>query len=343
MADTSRHLTYFKVENFKRFESFEMKDLGQFNLIVGDNNVGKTSVLEALLVDENEMVFVNGLAEALNFRRIKSSYVIEDIKLYANYASFNNRIFDYSIIYRWSNDIGHTELSVIINDRNRTIDIKRDGVLKVVPGNREQYNFSEPIQRYNLPFNFIPFYKGHDADLATFYSKLQLNRSLKKSFIKSLNSLIPKMEDIELSIPYPDSTPLLIVYQNEMDSAIPLALFGDGTIKLFRLLVEIILNKGGRLMIDEVDTGIYFKRFKEFWKAILLAAKENDVQLFMTTHNEECIKYFKEVLEEELPELQKDVRNITLVEHARTKVVTAHTFDYDQFEHAINVGNEIRG
>ncbi len=96
-------------------------------------------------------------------------------------------------------------------------------------------------------------------------------------------------------------------------------------------------------MIDEVDTGIYFKRFKEFWKAILLAAKENDVQLFMTTHNEECIKYFKEVLEEELPELQKDVRNITLVEHSKTKVVTAHTFDYDQFEHAINVGNEIRG
>jgi AAA15 family ATPase/GTPase len=28
-----------------------MDNLGQFNLIVGDNNVGKTSVLEALLVD----------------------------------------------------------------------------------------------------------------------------------------------------------------------------------------------------------------------------------------------------------------------------------------------------
>lgn len=343
MGDTSRHLTYFKVENFKRFESFEMKDLGQFNLIVGDNNVGKTSVLEALLVDENEMVFFNSLAEALYFRKIKSTYTIEDVKLYANYATSNNRLFDYSIDYEWSNDNGHTKLSVNINERNRTIYFRHDGVLKLVPGNREQYNFSEPIQRYNLPFNFIPFYKGHDADLATFYSKLQLNRSLKKSFIKSLNSLIPKLEDIELSIPYPDSTPYLIVYQNEMDSAIPLALFGDGTIKLFRLLAEIILNKGGRLMIDEVDTGIYFKRFKEFWKVILLTARENDVQLFMTTHNEECIRYFKEVLEEELPELQKDVRNITLVENSKTKEVTAHTFDYDQFEHAINVGNEIRG
>jgi AAA ATPase domain len=48
-----QHLTYFKVENFKRFDSLELSDIGQFNLVVGDNNVGKTSVLEALLVDQD--------------------------------------------------------------------------------------------------------------------------------------------------------------------------------------------------------------------------------------------------------------------------------------------------
>lgn len=44
----ANHLTYFKVENFKKFESLELKDIGQFNLVTGDNNVGKTSLLEAL-------------------------------------------------------------------------------------------------------------------------------------------------------------------------------------------------------------------------------------------------------------------------------------------------------
>jgi hypothetical protein len=62
----------------------------------------------------------------------------------------------------------------------------------------------------------------------------------------------------------------------------------------------------------------------------------------MTTHNEECIRYFKEVIDEDLPEFKKDVRNITLVENAKTKEVTAHTYDFEQFEHAINVGNEVR-
>ena len=62
----------------------------------------------------------------------------------------------------------------------------------------------------------------------------------------------------------------------------------------------------------------------------------------MTTHNEECIKYFKDVLEEDLLEMQKDVRNITLVENVKTKIVTAHTYDFEQLEHALNIGNEIR-
>ena len=49
---TNQHLSYFKVNNFKKFKSLEVKDIGQFNLIVGDNNVGKTSFLESLLFNE---------------------------------------------------------------------------------------------------------------------------------------------------------------------------------------------------------------------------------------------------------------------------------------------------
>ena len=44
----NNHLTYFKIENFKKFDSLEVKDIGQFNLIVGNNNVGKTCLLEAM-------------------------------------------------------------------------------------------------------------------------------------------------------------------------------------------------------------------------------------------------------------------------------------------------------
>ena len=90
MSDTSKHLRYFKLENFKRFESFEMKDLGQFNLIVGDNNVGKTSVLEGLLACEPAWVFLNRLFIALMYRKIKDNLRYGDLEFYLNKrTSFN--------------------------------------------------------------------------------------------------------------------------------------------------------------------------------------------------------------------------------------------------------------
>jgi hypothetical protein len=41
-------LKSLKIENFRGFESFELKQLGRINLLVGENNSGKTSVLEAI-------------------------------------------------------------------------------------------------------------------------------------------------------------------------------------------------------------------------------------------------------------------------------------------------------
>ncbi|WP_016948858.1 ATP/GTP-binding protein [Anabaena sp. PCC 7108] len=37
-----------KIENFRGFKSFELQQLGRINLLVGDNNSGKTSILEAI-------------------------------------------------------------------------------------------------------------------------------------------------------------------------------------------------------------------------------------------------------------------------------------------------------
>jgi predicted ATPase len=42
------------IQDFRRFHRFRMKDLGRVNLIVGTNNCGKTTVLEAINVLMNQ-------------------------------------------------------------------------------------------------------------------------------------------------------------------------------------------------------------------------------------------------------------------------------------------------
>lgn len=339
MGDTSRHLTSFKVENFKRFESFEMDNLGQFNLIVGDNNVGKTSVLEALLYNEQDWFFINNLFLALDFRKIKGGFFYRDLDLYCNKNQSLDQII-YAINYEVVFVSGEKSSYQLIFDKK-----DQNITLKGLPNVLNKFNlFSQVVINYNMNLPLIPFYKGHDRDLTNFFSKEILpSRTKRRKMISSLKILIPDIEEIQLSSPDPNEFGYLIVSQSKVDATIPLALFGDGVLKLFRILIEILNNKGKRLMIDEVDAGIHFSHFKQFWKIILSEAKENEVQLFMTTHNEECIKYFKEALEDELPKLQNDARSITLVENSKTKKVNAYTYTFEQLEANIDIGNEIRG
>ncbi|MEB3882678.1 AAA family ATPase [Lyngbya sp. CCY1209] len=39
-----------KIEGFRCFRTFELKKLGRLNLLVGTNNSGKTSILEAIQI-----------------------------------------------------------------------------------------------------------------------------------------------------------------------------------------------------------------------------------------------------------------------------------------------------
>ena len=339
MSDTSRHLTYFKVENFKRFESFEMDNLGQFNLIVGDNNVGKTSVLEALLACKPAWIFKNTFSELLKYKNSQPDLIIGDFISFLNRNKTNSTRV--SIRFHLGFDKTVDEVDLIFEKVINSISFMTVGEEPLSESYDHQINSNS-----NAIIPFIPFYKGYDTDLVDFYPKLQESRILKENFTQALRVLIDSIINIDLSlhknmrtgsvIPYP------IIYQNHVDYSIPLSSFGDGTIKLFRIIAWIVMHPGQRIMIDEIDAGIHYSRMKEFWKVILKAAKDNDVQLFMTTHNIECIRYFSEILEEELQDFQTLSRGISLVENSKTKQVTAHTYPYDQLQHAINVGNEIR-
>ncbi len=74
----SKHLTYFKVEGFKLFKSVELHNIAHINIIIGDNNTGKISLLEALLFNKNISQFNISLAKVLieyrNLEKIRDAF-----------------------------------------------------------------------------------------------------------------------------------------------------------------------------------------------------------------------------------------------------------------------------
>jgi AAA15 family ATPase/GTPase len=358
-----KHLTYFKVENFKRFESFEMNNIGQFNLILGDNNVGKTSVLEALLFDEENIVenYIIHLGTILSEKELlilNSPFINRETEEQENYLTYFIKDFktDTEIITTFNykeqtkiqlNVIVDTEINLyekysdkyvtVFKEKNLNNISDRLFVLAKINDKVRIKRLRQPMSRIIMPY--VPFGKSNNRIMTKLYSTyIQDN---KKQFVDALRLFIPLIEDLEIQLK--GRLAIIGIREKNRLGLMPLSLYGDGAIRLVQILLHIPACKGKRLMIDEIDAGIHFKKFKDFWCNILLAAKQNEVQIFATTHNEECLEAFKEVLEEtEMLDFQKDARSFTLME-LPTKQVKAYTYTYEEFADTINSGINVRG
>ena len=377
-----QHLTYFKIENFKRFDSFEMSNLGQFNLIVGDNNVGKTSVLEALTFDGDAIKFIaNYLHTFLNRDYSLSNFGnLDHLNVNISITNFWQTIFKESnkpLIFYISPDlpfiavkflhassldeeekeeIGKTVISVapehwlkmtgngsgsgngsVIPEYWLKMTFPHSGYFQLVP------IFFENKSIYQLDTAFISANLGYYDDLVNyFYKFFNESKSTRRELEKSLKLIVPNLEEIRVHRFYGDRDMIAFSLKDD-DNLQSATRYGDGTVKTLRLLMEIIVNQNKKLMVDEIGSGIHFTRLKGYWKTIIQLCAKYNVQLFATTHSLECQQAFIEALENpEIQQYQKDARNISLIENKQGEVKSV-TYDFDQFEYALNIGFNTRG
>jgi AAA15 family ATPase/GTPase len=340
----SNHFLKFRVENFKRFDEFELDNLGQFNLLVGDNNVGKSSVLEALMFDREYNKFLSSLYHVLNnirhFDGLKEWFMLQYFKSLPK-ANSNKINFEAWLADRGRINFSLNRINPFSYAWGGTASSAPSGVTVTVPlsniptGNNHYRNLNE------VPY--VPFQVGYSHQLTDFYARnIQLITSRKEQFLEDLKTILSDITNIEINTVVADN-PVILLSRKSVDANLPLGTYGDGVIKLFRILIEMQIHAGKRLMIDEIDTGIHFSRMKLFWKTVIRSARNNDVQLFATTHSNECIKCYVEALEEETEEIRNDSRVVHLEEIDKvSQEVKAFTFKFTEFAHAVKNGNELR-
>ena len=370
---SAEHLTYFKVENFKRFDSLELTDIGQFNLIVGDKNVGKTSVLEALTFSENPAMLFQTFHKTLLDKGIfieptfiygQSGQIEKVLKPEENFLKYILKSLKKPLVFKFSPpnqkktytiSLSHTDSKNIPSeDFKFSTDGFSHGMLFYFQSDktyneisinklvwRDIYKFFTPeVPQLELPL--LTVIKQIDKTLADSYFKIiGTSRQANKNLVKNLKHLVPKIETIEAR--RIDNTDHVMLGLEGADEYQPVNIFGEGTIIFMNILLQVLKYRGKRLMIDEIDTGIHYSRMKNFLKTVFQVAKENDVQLFMTTHSLECQQAFAEVFEEsDMAQYQEKVRQFTLVEKQDGQVA-AITRNFDQLEFALQTDNETRG
>jgi|GEM_PF-1028446 len=73
---------------------------------------------------------------------------------------------------------------------------------------------------------------------------------------------------------------------------VPLASTGDGLTRLFHIGLAMANASGGILLIDEFENGLHWEVQEQLWKALFEASSHFGVQVFATTHSNDCIRGF---------------------------------------------------
>jgi predicted ATPase len=98
----------------------------------------------------------------------------------------------------------------------------------------------------------------------------------------------PHIESLSVEISH--GAPMIFASVPYLPEKIPVTLLSSGINKLLCLLLAIASYPKGAVVIDEIEIGFYFSRMPSVWRLLLSFAKKYDVQIFASTHSEECLK-----------------------------------------------------
>ena len=106
----------------------------------------------------------------------------------------------------------------------------------------------------------------------------------------------------------------------------PLRSLGEGAIRMFDVSLALANSRGGFLLIDEAENGIHHTSQREYWRIVLQTARENNVQVFATTHSWDCVRGFaqaaaeNEEVESVLVRLEKEEDGLRAVRYSERKL-----------------------
>ena len=115
--------------------------------------------------------------------------------------------------------------------------------------------------------------------------------------------------------------------------------FGDGLVKFIFFLLVLLSEQNKIIFIDEIENGIHYTNLDKLWEIILTLSKEQNVQVFATTHSKECIESYARVAK------KLEDKEISFIEMGINKYnkPRAIVMDSERFFRELETGNEVRG
>lgn len=274
-------LTDIHIENFRGFADLKLEGLSRVNLLVGKNNSGKTSLLEAIAL----------IADPLKLQSLPGMFR-------ANPKAVQDRFFN------WLIKNGASNATLSADTGGQFIKLQHKNQPPLLPSRGGSYS------SYSLPNEFMVLVGTAAAPLRTSALSTSLNTpedmiatfaeavrapESERQMEELLRSLDKRIRTVRLD--YANGNPFIAVDVG-LGERIPLANAGDGICRLVSIFSELLGQRPQVLFIDEIENGIHHTALPKLWQGIAEAAERLDVQVFATTHSGECLAAAHEVFSE---------------------------------------------
>lgn len=311
------------IRNFRCFKNLTLHDLKRITLIVGENNSGKTSLLEAvfLLLGANNPEISLRLNAWRGIQQYASNWeetwswlfygkqVAATIELLAqNEAEFEQgvsikltppREFEVSVrgqtdlplaTGRSASDSGKSvkfgvELSDLVLEYHDSQGQKVTTRAMFTPDG------SVRIEQAKIsglrPGAFVHTHAHNLKEDANQFSKLKA-AGRDEEIVAALSKVEQRLRALDILVI--GGEPVVHAHLNGLSTPIPLPMMGEGFNRIFAIVLRIANFPNGVVLIDEIENGLHVSALEKLWSAVHDMAVKTDVQIIATTHSLECVR-----------------------------------------------------
>ncbi|GAB0051280.1 ATP/GTP phosphatase [Helicobacter pylori] len=324
-----------RIKNFKTFKDTQIDGFTKLNIITGENNAGKSNLLEVLyclvgksmhpcaniteiydnirkepLTTESKNLMFYGLDTKEEIQIVTTLDNNQTLDLQIKFiASENQKVIESQIIPTAEQTQMSSQLNFTLKKNNEEIYNDHLNIAKVpnfppIPNqsgyNRQFKNFDPNQLQKLLPFESAVIIPSdvvyRQAHMIQAVSKICSNNQLEEELNKHLNQFDNNIQAISFNT----NNQLKLEVKN-IKEKVPLSMFGDGLMKYLHIMSTFIANNATTIYIDEVENGLHFSRMRLLLEKIIDFInnnKDRNLQVFMTTHSQEFVEILDQVIKE---------------------------------------------
>lgn len=346
------------IKNFRGIDHLTIEDFSSVNVFLGQNNSGKTTVLEAIAMlmsmsNPDVPQAINAVRARKPFSNfIDVQYLFNNLdvttppEVKAELSDGSSRHLTLALSYVFDEladpkNEPQQQLGAVkyVNTLEMNFEIAKGTTrqshkswLRVNPQglvvNRKVADgYLENMRAWLTPSDLMTSNLAND--LAELFKRNRKDTilALLKLFDTRINSIEILTDDIYIGF-------------EGMSQMLSVSMMGDGLRRYLNIVASAANPLIDILLIDEIDNGLHYSVYKKLWQALFALAEASNKQIFVTTHSKETLGHLNKMLGEHV-EYQQELRIFTL-EKTRLKGYQAYRLTYNGLQEATANDIELR-